>query len=400
MRSLAVTLLLFVAACTLSPGANAFTVKSTKAGVPVHWKTGSLRVVVDGSLKQIDGDAEGAVSRAMATWKAVRGAFAPDVVLEEGTADEIGFRPGSDNINTIRFAPHGSEIAGTALSVTIVTFDPIGTILDADIVINGGKERSFAAPRGPQQAGWTSGEDTKYDLQNVATHEIGHFFGLSHNNADPVVTMFATSACGETKKRDLTIDDEEGLRFLYSRAVTTDSSPGCDASGAAPWSGAGSSGLGAAAFGLGLGAVRAARRARRRLLAAAAAATAVALAASLAPAMNAAPRPKGPSERAGDSAREGTARVVAAAPRWESGLVVTELVLEIGCAAAACPDDRISVEVLGGMKDGVAQIVGDEAVPELGEELPVRWSAGALIWPQRFPMRRAGVSARAEWSRR
>jgi hypothetical protein len=202
--------------------ADAYTLRTTTRGQAVRWNTDVVTLVVDPSMSEIDEDAISAVSAALTTWDAVSDAYAPDVIVTFGAADEVGYHPGTPNQNTVRFAPKGSTLAGSALAVTVVTFDESGAIVDADIVVNGGPTRKFARLGEGSEDGDEGGEKgapgfakTHYDLQNVLTHEAGHFFGLDENTADPEATMFITSARGETKKRDLSIDDESGLKAIY-----------------------------------------------------------------------------------------------------------------------------------------------------------------------------------------
>lgn len=55
------------------------------------------------------------------------------------------------------------------------------------------------------------------DLQNIATHELGHGAGLAdvYEDACSEVTMYGYSGYGETKKRTLETPDITGLRKLY-----------------------------------------------------------------------------------------------------------------------------------------------------------------------------------------
>jgi len=62
----------------------------------------------------------------------------------------------------------------------------------------------------------SSGEAGKMDFENIATHEIGHSFGLSHPPEECTEeTMYAYSSNGETKKRTLEAGDIEGISNLY-----------------------------------------------------------------------------------------------------------------------------------------------------------------------------------------
>lgn len=60
----------------------------------------------------------------------------------------------------------------------------------------------------------TSGNPLAMDVQNIMAHEAGHWLKLGHS-AEAEATMFATSAIGETKKRDLHTDDRNGISRLY-----------------------------------------------------------------------------------------------------------------------------------------------------------------------------------------
>ena len=58
---------------------------------------------------------------------------------------------------------------------------------------------------------------TEMDLQNIATHELGHGVGLAdvYETACNVVTMYGYSDYGETQKRTLETPDVTGIQTLY-----------------------------------------------------------------------------------------------------------------------------------------------------------------------------------------
>ena len=54
----------------------------------------------------------------------------------------------------------------------------------------------------------------QFDMQNIATHEVGHAINLGHVS-DRLQSMYPTSFAGETLKRTLGFGDIAGLRNLY-----------------------------------------------------------------------------------------------------------------------------------------------------------------------------------------
>jgi hypothetical protein len=63
----------------------------------------------------------------------------------------------------------------------------------------------------------TTGAPDKFDVESVLAHEIGHVAGLDHVNgrANALLTMYRSTAPGETHKRTLAKGDLSGLDALY-----------------------------------------------------------------------------------------------------------------------------------------------------------------------------------------
>jgi hypothetical protein len=63
----------------------------------------------------------------------------------------------------------------------------------------------------------SSGESTKMDFENIATHELGHSVGLGdlYTSSCSEETMYGYAGFGETKKRDLNAGDIAGVNKLY-----------------------------------------------------------------------------------------------------------------------------------------------------------------------------------------
>lgn len=59
---------------------------------------------------------------------------------------------------------------------------------------------------------------TKMDLQNIATHELGHGWGLDdiYSTSCSAVTMYGYSSNGDTEKRTLEPADVTGIQSLYN----------------------------------------------------------------------------------------------------------------------------------------------------------------------------------------
>ncbi len=117
----------------------------------------------------------------------------------------------NDGINTISFITENWPYDPSAIAITRNFYVSGGTareglILDTDIMINAAGF-SFSA----------NGAPGKHDIQNILTHEVGHFIGLGHEviTVDSDATMFALASLGETKKRDLAQSDIQGLLGAY-----------------------------------------------------------------------------------------------------------------------------------------------------------------------------------------
>jgi hypothetical protein len=119
----------------------------------------------------------------------------------------------NDGQNIISFADGAWMFGSSTIAVTLTYFrTEIGSdnalhsvIRDADIVFN------------PNLNFSTSAEDSKYDIQSVLTHEVGHFLGLDHSGLISSV-MVPFAAVAQLDQRTLAYDDIAGITEIYPSA--------------------------------------------------------------------------------------------------------------------------------------------------------------------------------------
>ena len=129
-----------------------------------------------------------------ATWLA-----APNTSLSVTQGANTTSQEGSDGVNVICFSCTANfQNSSNTFALTITTSQG-GTITDADILFNPSKNFS------------TDSTGTGQDLQTIATHEIGHFFGLGHTG---VVRAMMFPFAPDVQHR-LSYDDVAGISTLY-----------------------------------------------------------------------------------------------------------------------------------------------------------------------------------------
>lgn len=153
-----------------------------------------------------------AIDLSFKTWRALGNVYLDFVPMGCTSVDSNR----NDGINTIVLVKSGWAFDTSAIAVTRNFYvsgsgGKAGLIVDTDILLNG-VNYEFSS----------QGNPLAHDIQNIVTHEVGHFIGLGHevDPKDTEATMFASASIGETKKRDLANNDLEGLLAAY-RGVGT-----------------------------------------------------------------------------------------------------------------------------------------------------------------------------------
>jgi hypothetical protein len=195
--------------------------------------------VIDASVEKLGPAALDAVQAAFGSWLASDSKL-PELSFDTTRGTRLEAKP--DGKNTVLVAPIRIPGHEHDLAVTLTYSDEqTGAIVEADIVINSahtfrviGQQNAAKgdsnldkqeSPDSDERQSCVAGGnrslscgDGAYDLQNILTHEVGHFFGLGEDMTDRGATMFyCTSRC-ETHKRELTDVDSSAISTLYLTA--------------------------------------------------------------------------------------------------------------------------------------------------------------------------------------
>ena len=181
----------------------------TSGGLPLRWFTPENVGIVINDVGSEDIGGAGhlpALRNAIDAWNQVDGT---EFSLLENTDPAQMARTDwpADNIHLILFDEDNSSgyfpLGSGTVALTAIWFSGSGLITDADVLFNG---NSFEFT--------TSGEFGRFDVQDVATHELGHFAGLDHSGwagstmypyVDPTVILH----------RSLSLDEIAGIRDSY-----------------------------------------------------------------------------------------------------------------------------------------------------------------------------------------
>ena len=167
----------------------------------VSWKSTPVSYVINSSTQEGLGEQYvlSAISTSAETW-------------DDATSKELfnSYSVGEveygvlDRVNAIAFGPYNDN---NVIAVTSIWYDRrTRGIVEFDILFNEDYVWGDAGSTGEQM-----------DLQNIATHELGHAIGLADIYTDSCsdVTMYGYSWYEETKKQTLEPADITGLQSIY-----------------------------------------------------------------------------------------------------------------------------------------------------------------------------------------
>jgi hypothetical protein len=131
-----------------------------------------------------------------------------------------------DEINLLVWRESEWPYSQEVIALASIWYDPeTGEILDTDIEFNGDNFDWAIIPDEP----YSCPDEDLMDVQNIATHEIGHVLGLDdlydkENDIDKTMYGWTATIC-ETGKRTLETDDEDGVSAHYPAIVVTGITP-------------------------------------------------------------------------------------------------------------------------------------------------------------------------------
>ena len=188
--------------------------------VTLHWSSGQVREGIPfwinaDSFPFAQSDVLRTIRNSFSAWQNV------DTSVLSFREEGIGnFQSsGRDNRNVVVYDAVGTQIGAPrgsgVIAVTRVSWNSSGEITDADIVFNG-RDFDFSVTENSTLRG-------RVDLQDVLTHEIGHFLGLDHTplvgapSVRPTMNPFNTVEAPRAA-RTLELDDRAGVSALYPSA--------------------------------------------------------------------------------------------------------------------------------------------------------------------------------------
>lgn len=145
------------------------------------------------------GDVTAALQASFDAW----GSAVPRITV---VGDGAATKPSATRTNDLMFG----RTSGSSLAITY-TWRWSDGLVESDMILNSRVSWFQAASEGDG----CYESVARYDVQNIATHEAGHVYGLDHPAGDRFETMYAYGYSGETLKRSPANGDLAGVASLY-----------------------------------------------------------------------------------------------------------------------------------------------------------------------------------------
>jgi hypothetical protein len=180
----------------------------------IHWAGNAPEVKYIINPKNNDGLSEDAVVQAVDTafqeWKNHNPTDSKYIRFKDGGVNlslETPANPNRDSINSVSFEPLNTAYPN-AIAVTFYWYSrSTKELLETDTIFNSDLPWNITV----------NGDPNSYDLQNIATHEFGHWLVLGdlYSQRDSALTMYGYGGLGETIKSTLGRGDISGINKIY-----------------------------------------------------------------------------------------------------------------------------------------------------------------------------------------
>ena len=202
-----------------APGSGSGSDKAPYKYSGIHWADSAIPVTYKVN-SSVTGSFLGGIQGAFQTWEDDPDSyidFEYDSSAFIGSPSSFsgdGSMNGANEVGWVSLsASYPNAIAVTAVWRNTFT----GLIAEVDMAMNNDLPWSQAELSAGTDPDAVTGDPGYYDVQSIATHEVGHWLMLGdlYNKPTASQTMYGYGARGELKKRSLESGDLAGLRTIY-----------------------------------------------------------------------------------------------------------------------------------------------------------------------------------------